>query len=60
MKTCKNCDGIEIAQRPMPHLGFGDEPIWVHVERYTTRSSKIAVETYYRTCMSTTVAEPSE
>lgn len=58
-RVCKHC-AVPIAQRPMPHLGFGDDPMWVHVEQHVTAPSKMVVETYYRTCMTTTYAEPEE
>jgi ferredoxin len=58
-KRCKTCH-VDIAKRPMPHLGFGNDPMWVHVEQYVSPKSKLIIETYYRTCMSTTVAEPED
>jgi hypothetical protein len=48
-KRCKTC-----------HVGFGNDPMWVHVEQYVSPKSKLIIETYYRTCMSTTVAEPED
>lgn len=54
-KVCRFC-GVDIAKRPMPHLGLGPQPMWVHVEPQV--GPRFQAEFYYRTCMSTTVAEP--